>query len=206
MMVATEKLTPEQQEAARKAQKAEKERRRREQIKQAKVALERAGLDPETKLTAEQRERAAKAPAGLANKALETFIMDGKHVGEQVEESRATRAAAAREERARQNVTKSADPEASELARAAKALAPDIRSSFLPREARAVLDFVGERDALEVADLKKGKLEAFGIRGEKDPEVRARLIEIKKEVPALWGRKAALFFLALAAQQKKQQK
>lgn len=202
-------ITPAQREDAAKAAKAKKERDRRAQIKQAQEALEAAGMPKDTKLTPEQRARAASWPkehGGLRKKALATFILEGKTSREQAQAAKEQRVQAAREERQAKNVTRSSDPEATELAQAAKGLAPDIRSSFLPKEAREFMTLftVGgskrisvERKGVEKQTFERTALEAFAIGGQKDPDVRAQLSLLGKDT-RLWGRKLGLFILASA--------
>lgn len=210
-------LTPQQQEAAREA-KAAKERQRRADLKTAKAQLEKAGLDPETKLDAGQRKRAVESKvnhAGLSGRSLAKFILEGKTVAEQIEDGRAEQAAVNREERTRANTTSSKDPEASEIAAAAKKLAPDVKSSFLPKEGREFLDLFtvtaegqtitvkrsgaqGLEGALEEAAIKRADLRKFAIDGEKDKDVRAVLSGLGKGT-RLWGRKLGLMILAADA-------
>lgn len=202
-------ITAAEREQASKAAKAKKERARRAQIKLAAEALEAAELPKDTKLNAEQRARAAEWPGkhgGLRKKALATFILEGKNTAEQSKDSAAARQQKAREDRQQKNVTRSSDPEATELAQKAKALAPDIRSSFLPKEAREFMtEFkVGGRQRIKVERKKvdtqtfdRTALEAYAIGGQKDPEVRAQLTTLGKET-RLWGRKLGLFILATA--------
>lgn len=202
MEAATAGLTKDQQDAARKAAKAEKERQRKAEIKAAKGALEKAGIDPETKLDADQRKRALNAPAGLTGKALGIFILEGKGTREQEAEAKAARETAQAKKDGR-SARRSKDPEAADLAEAAKALAPEIKSSFLPKEGRQFLDLLKGREAKELLegalpeekDLPMARLRRFAVEGEKDAEVRAFIKELGKGTQ-LWGRKLGLFIIA----------
>lgn len=202
--------------------KAEKERARRETIKRAKEAVAKAGLPADTKLDLDQRKRAADAAekkAGLSGKALATWILEGKTTGEQVQEARAERSKAERAERQRSNLTRSTDPEAAELAQAAKALAPDVKSSFLPKEGRQFLDellprgggagaagllsrVVATEEGEETVTITQAALRRHSVENEKDQEVRAHLTALGKGTK-LWGRKLGLFILAKIDQEKK---
>lgn len=212
MATATTTLSPDQQADARREAKAAKERERRAAIKRAQDALEKAGLAKDTTLTKEQRDRAAssaKEKGGLTGKALERWIMEGKSSTEQVEEGKAARKAAEREQRTRENVTRSADPEASGLAVEAKALAPDVKSAFLPKDAREFLDIFKvelngdtdltvsrtDKDGPEPVELTVKALEKFARKGEKDADVRKALSAVGKG-SRLWGRKLGLMVLA----------
>lgn len=208
----TADLTPEQ----KKEQRAAKERERRAIVK----VIDAAKLEMTVgQLTDEQKDRAANLErdkkTGLGGKALATWVLEGAALPTTAETD-AVIAAKAKAEKTRQNVTRSADPEASELAHAAKAMAPDVKSSFLPKEARSFLaDIKGDKpvEALlvrtvevpaekegEAATMKEVKvtfaaLERFGIKGEKDPEVRAHVAALGHGT-RLWGRKLALMILA----------
>lgn len=211
-------LTPEEKAAARRETKAAAERDRRAQIAAAKKALERAGLSADTELTKEQRERAAtyeNGHAGLSGKSLEVYIMTGQTGREQTEAARAEAAEEERSERTRSNITRSADPEASELAAKAKGLAEDVKSAFLPKDAREFLDVFSvtkrgqkitvKRDkvtivegASEEAVFERAALEGFSIGANKDKDVRGQLAGLGKGT-RLWGRKLGLMILAKSA-------
>jgi hypothetical protein len=216
-MAATKKtqtttLTPEQKKAAR----AEKERERRENIKLAKAALERAGMDPEMKLDADQRERAVYAEEkkkGLRGKALMAFILDGKTVDDQVKDAQVKTAAQKASAKAAKNVTRASDPDATKLAQDAKALAPDVKSAFLPKDARCFLDeFKASAKGQNVTVVRttgekaervfvRDHLRAFGVDGptgieaELSKAIRADLAALGRDT-RLWGRKLALMILA----------
>lgn len=216
MASSTPTLTPEQQAEARREAKAQKERDRRAAIKAAQDALEKAGLSRDTELTKEQRDRAAVSgteKGGLRNAALAAWIMDGKTSTEQVEEAKTARKAAEKEDRTRANVTRSADPEAASLAAEAKSLAPDVKSAFLPKDAREFLDLFKVERALpttvtisrtdsgaESITINVKQLEAFAKKGEKDTDVRKALSAIGKG-SRLWGRKLGLMALAVRLRQ-----
>lgn len=179
------------------------------QLRKAGVAL-----GPRQSLTDEQSARAldsAKKRAGLSGKALATYILEGRSGREQVAEARARRARAAA--RTRSNATRSSDPEAAELAKRAAALAPDVKSAFLPRDAREFIDLFeqvaegqsitvtrrgvqGVEGAIEEATFRRTMLKRFGISGEKDQPTRAALSGLGRN-SRLWGRKLALFILAV---------
>lgn len=217
--MAADTITPEQKTAAAKAAKAKQDAQRRANEKVVKAQLEKAKLPADTKLTAEQKTRAvesAEKKSGLMGKALETFIMEGKALGAQAAEAEQAQAAKAREERTRQNVTRSGDPEAAELAAAAKKLAPEVKSAFLPKDAREFIDVFtvtasgqtitvkrtgaqGVEGALEETQIKRAALREFAIKGEKDKDVRTALAGIGKGT-RLWGRKLGLMILATDAQ------
>lgn len=200
-------ITPEQKAAAAKEQRAAKEKERRAAIKRAGDALEKAGLPRDTQLTADQRKRAADSGTekpGLAKKALATWILEGQGLGEQAEAAKAANTAKTAEEKTRQNVTRSQDPEAAELAVNAKKLAPEVKSAFLPKDAREFIDDftatkAGQKVTIKRGDvtveLKTADLRKFGVDGEKDPEVRKCLAEVGRG-SRLWGRKLALMVLA----------
>lgn len=216
-------ITPEQSTAARqaaRAKKADAEKVRREKIKSAKEAVAKAKLPVDTNLSAEQRDRAAASAQekpGLSGKALATWILEGQALAEQTEAAKTSAAAEKAEARTRQNITRSADPEAAELAKAAKALAPDVKSAFLPKDAREFLDLfkvmvdgqtlavcrtdknAPEDVAIKRADLRK--LGVDGVKGEDVKDVRAALSAVGKG-SRLWGRKLALMILAHDAAQK----
>jgi hypothetical protein len=93
-----------------------------------------------TDLNADQRKRAVEAPkkkAGLRGKALGQYVLDGTNTRQQADAARGRRTAEATTGGGGRNVTRSKDPEAVELAQEAKALAPDVKSAFLPKDARA---------------------------------------------------------------------
>ena len=196
-----------------KAARAAKEKERRAAIKAAKEALVKAGLPEDTKLDPEQRRRAAGhilngEKGGLTGKALATYITDGTGTGAQVAKAREEQAAQQKAERQRTNATRSSDPEATELAQKAKALAPEVKSAFLPKDAREFIDKFEQRktgqhivvkrtdvkDAEEVS-IKRADLRKFAQEGEKDTDVRAALATLGKD-SRLWGRKLGLFILA----------
>ena len=209
----TTSITPAQRAEAAKEKKRADEKRRREQIAAAKPALEKAGLSASTKLDPQQRARAATAltdKPGLSGKALEKWIMEGKGGAEQVAEAKAQRSAAQREERTRENITRSGDPEAASLAVEAKSLAPEVKSAFLPKDAREFLDkfvvtlsedakelTIARTDGadIEPVTLKVTALEKFAKKGEKDGDVRKALSAVGKD-SRLWGRKLGLMALA----------
>lgn len=194
--------------------RAEQERKRRAR----KAALKKAGLEEsmDKNLTDEQKERAERAAeekAGLSGNALAAWITEGKDGKTQVEEAQASSQAEKAETRTRANITRSADPEAAQLAKDAAALAPEVRSAFLPKDAREFLDLmtievIGDakvkvarsgaevpEGALDEIELTVHALREFGIKGEKDKETRAKLAGIGKG-SRLWGRKLALMILA----------
>jgi hypothetical protein len=194
----------------RKAARAAAEKKRRDQIKAAKESLERAGLAADTKLDADQRKRAADPKKkGLTGKSLADWILEGKTPDDTIQAARAEQKAAARAERTRENVTRSADPEASTLAVEAKSLAPEVKSAFLPKDAREFLDkfevtlqgdtdlTIARKDAdgIEPVELSVKNLEKFARKGEKIAEVRTALSAIGKD-SRLWGRKLGLMALA----------
>jgi hypothetical protein len=204
--------TDQQQAELARQHKADLERRRRVR----KAALKKAGI-PESQdktLTDEQKARAESAAekmAGLSGKALMTWILAGKNGSEQVADAQAAAARAAQDEKANRNVTRSKDPEASQLARDAAALAPEVKSAFLPKEGREFLTlFKIERDgptikvtregaqgvegALEVVEFDRQELRAFAVKGEKGESaksIRASLSGLGKGT-RLWGRKLGL--------------
>jgi hypothetical protein len=207
----THQLTDEDRKKAR----ASAEKARREQIKAAKDALERASLPADTQLSADQRKRAADPKKkGLTGKSLADWILEGKTPDESIQAARQEQKAAARAERTRENVTRSADPEASTLAVEAKSLAPEVKSAFLPKDAREFLDKFevvlkgdtdivirrtdgiknAEGEQLEV-ELSVKALEKFARKGEKIAEVRTALSTVGKD-SRLWGRKLGLMALA----------
>lgn len=209
-------ITPEQKAEAAKAAKAEKDRERREAITAAAKALEKAGLPRDTQLTPEQRARAAtsaKDKPTMTGEALAGWIRDGKSLRQQQADAKAEREGAKRRDPQRQNVTKSQDPEAAELAVAAKKLAPDVRSAFLPKDAREFIDdFKVTRSGQKItisrgdgsADFKLGELRKFAMEGEKNKEIRGALATLGKG-SRLWGRKLALMALAFKAPKGKAQ-
>jgi len=206
----TPALTPEQQREARAAA----EKNRREKMKVIDAAMEKAERPERYKdLDKDQRERAAvaaKQKAGLRGKALATWILEGKNGSAQVQEAHAQQEAAARQERTRQNVTRSADPEAAQLAVEAKGLAPDVKSAFLPKDAREFIDIfeveltspqavlIRRKDdpEREPVTLAVRALEKFAKDGEKDADVRKALTAVGKG-SRLWGRKLGLMALAM---------
>lgn len=205
-------LTAEQKDQARKAAKAEAERKRRADLKVMQAQLDKAGISDQA-LDAEQKKRAvasAETKKGLTGKALATFILEGKDGKAQVEAAKAAKQAEKKAEKTRQNVTRSADPEATQLAADAKALAPDVRSAFLPKDAREFLDrfnviregqsvTVTRTDADAEVTFKTAQLRRFAEQGEKNGEVRAGLSTLAKDT-RLWGRKLALFVAVKAAE------
>jgi hypothetical protein len=210
-------VTPEQKRQAAAASRAEK-------VQAGKDALEKAGMDPDTELDLDQRKRAAEAAEkkpGLSGKALQEYILNGKTLGQQEGDAKATRESrerkASSETRSRANVTRSKDPEATELAAAAKALAPEVKSAFLPKDARAFIDEVqgkrkaadllsreveGEDGKKETVSISQAALRKFAIDGEKDQAVRAHLTALGSGT-RLWGRKLGLMILAKMAAEKK---
>lgn len=225
-------MTADQKTAARKS-KADADKARRAQKAAVVTALERAGLEFVTTaktltisvngadLTKEQKERAATYTAGhggLTGKALAAYILDGKTSKQQVEESRATTKKVTAE---RKNLSRSNDPAATELAQKAAALAPEVKSAFLPKDARECLDVMDvTRDGMFVVVKRKGvdlpqdvegvdhktnevrikreDLEGFAIGGNKDKDVRKLLAVLAKD-SRLWGRKLGLMLLVRAA-------
>jgi hypothetical protein len=221
-----------QTEEQKKAEKAEKERQRKATIKAAKDALVKAGLDPEaTKLDLDQRKRAAESAekkAGLAGKALATYILEGKGTAEQVNDAKAERQKADRQEAQRQNLTRSTDPEAAELAQAAAAIVSvgpkPVRSAFLPKEGRQFLDVIlpqtgdlgalgllerleknEETGAQEAVKVTQAALRGFTVDADGDKEVRKHLTALRGET-ILWGRKLGAFIMARIEQEKKNAK
>ncbi|HEX7088687.1 MAG TPA: hypothetical protein VF192_01045 [Longimicrobiales bacterium] len=209
-----------QTDAEKKAARAQAEKERRQIVK----AIDEAKLETTPgKLTPEQRARALNHPDGITGKALANYILEGKTLADQIKEGQAEQQAKKAEQRTRQNITRSQDPEAAELAKAAAALAPDVKSAFLPKDARCFLDDildgkkvaallerkvevqVGEGDdaktETQTVKITLKQLEAFGVGGEKDKEVRAHLAALGHGT-RLWGRKLALMMLA----QKKREK
>lgn len=220
----------------RKKANAEREAARRQTIEDAKVALEKAGMDANTELDLDQRKRAAEATAkkpGLAGKALQEFILNGATVKDQVQEAKGKREAkeraASTENRSRSNLTRSNDPEATELAKAAKALAPDVKSAFLPKDARAFIDEIqGKRAAADLLtrtvevetedkdgnksvekverSISQAGLKRFAVENIKDTDeakaVRQHLTALGSGT-RLWGRKLGLMILAKIAAEKK---
>lgn len=223
--MATATITKEQKAEAAKAAKADKERARKATIKAAQEAVKKAGLPEDTKLDLDQRKRAAEAAekkAGLSGDALAKWIMEGKSTSQQVQEAKGERETAARAERQRSNLTRSNDPEAAELAQQAAALAPDVRSAFLPKEGRAFLDVIlplggedgakgllsmeveGEDGKKETVKVTQADLRKHAQEGTKVPEVRRYLTALAKDKgTTLWGRKLGLFILARMAAEKK---
>lgn len=209
MADSTTTITPDQQEAARKEARAATERTRRATAK----ALEKAGIEQKpSELTADQKGRAATAleeKPGLGQTALATWILEGKGTSEVVKEAQAARETAKKAETTRTNITRSADPDAAELAAAAKALAPDVRSAFLPKDAREFIDLftqVKEGQSITVSRVdgdtevtfKRVDLRKFAAAGEKDKEIRGMLALLGKGT-RLWGRKLGLMVLATDA-------
>lgn len=228
----TPTITPEQRN------RAAKEKQRRERIKKAGEALEATGAAFEKKgstflvtvgedgerveLTPEQRDRAGSWPeqkGGLRKKALLTWILEGKGSGEVAAEARQKRQS---EDRIAKNVTRSADPAASELAGKAKEFA-GVRSAFLPKEGRQFLNLFtvqpskptgeeihvkraglqGVEGGLEEAVFPSVALRAFAQGKDVEPEtkkaIRAQLTGIGKDTqPALWGRKLAAYICVRA--------
>lgn len=210
-------ITPEQSAAAR-TQRAEKERIRRAEIKAAKEAMKVAKMDPKAELTTEQRKRAANykdGHAGLSGDALARYILDGTNSVDQVKAAREERAAEQKASGTATRVRTHADPEAAELAVKAKALAPEVKSAFLPKDAREAIDLFsvkasgtkilikrsgaqGVEGALEQATFERAALEAFAMGGQKDGDVRKILAQLGKGT-RLWGRKLGLMLLARVA-------
>lgn len=231
---------------ATKSDRAAKEKARREEIKLAKQAAEKAGMDPDTKLTPDQRRRAAAHARGEENKTLSgeklaQWILQGdrtpadakaelEQLDKRVRQSGHTGAdkkrAKALAEEAGVDVPawagggkggasknggqrRARDPEAADLAKAAAARAPEVKSAFLPKDARSFIDEVlGGRKAEDLLvgalpakeegdegrDLDLPQLEKFAVKGEKDAEVRAFLRDLGKGT-RLWGRKLGLFMV-----------
>src|SRR4051812_17930241 len=112
---AAPKVSPEEKRAAAAA-------KRQEAVQNAKASLEKAGMDAGTELDLDQRKRAAEAATkhpSLSGNALKEFILNGKSLREQTQEARGKRAAQEQaqtsEQRSRANLTRSNDPEATEL-------------------------------------------------------------------------------------------
>lgn len=191
-------------DAERREKKAAAERARRARKKKEATlladSLEKAGITGNGTLTDEQRARALDAPAGLQGKALQTFILDGKHVRETIEEEREKRG---QERSAERRTRASKDPEAASLAAAAMALAPDRKSGISTGDARAFLDILGRKDPVA---LMGGDLEALrtvaesGERTDQTRPVYAAAKEVGKEARELYGRKVACLALAVVRQ------
>lgn len=208
-----ETLTPGQKEQARESARAKRkaqEDERRARVKTVKAQLEKAELDPETQLDEEQRKRAfesATKKAGLGKKALAVFILEGKDGAAQNKEVAEKQAAAKKAAKTRSNITKSGDPEASKLAVDAKALAPEVKSAFLPKDARVFLDtfkvvkkgqkITVTRKGVDPVEFKTAALTAFSRKGDKDKDVRAALSTLGHGT-RLWGRKLGLMILVAA--------
>lgn len=220
-------LTPEQQKAARQQAKSNKAKQQRAEKAAALTALERAKLevrhtaknltievkqgDGFVTLTPEQKKRAATftaGHAGLSGKALATYILEGKNANAQTAEARQADKDAKKADKQRKNLSRSNDPAAAELAQKAAALAPDVRSAFLPKDARECLDILqvaadGPKTITVtrgdvVVEFNREKLESFSIGGDKDKGVRGDLARLAKD-SRLWGRKLGLMILVRAA-------
>jgi hypothetical protein len=164
---------------------------------------------PASRLTRSSTRTSASARRTLTGKSLADWILEGKTPDDTIQAARAEQKAAARAERTRENVTRSADPEASTLAVEAKSLAPEVKSAFLPKDAREFLDkfevtlqgdtdlTIARKDAdgIEPVELSVKNLEKFARKGEKIAEVRTALSAIGKD-SRLWGRKLGLMALA----------
>jgi hypothetical protein len=237
----TAPISADQKKAAREA-KAAQERARRAAISAAKETVEKAGIfvrmngskivvqprgeddspaGEEVTLDAEQRDRAATAKqthGGLSGKALATFILTGASGREQVQAARQQAAVRERQDRSRANVTRSADPAATEVSQKAKEFA-GVKSAFLPKEGRQFLDGFtvtvngsdvsvrrgdtqGVEGALEEAVLAGDALRAFAkgedLDADAKKEVRVKLTGLGKGT-VLWGRKLAAFIAVKAA-------
>lgn len=220
-------ITQEQKDAAR-SQKANKAKQQRAEKAAALTALERAKLEVrhtaknltiEVKvgeefvtLTPEQKKRAATftaGHAGLSGNALATYILEGKNATAQAADAKQAEKAAAKAQKERKNLSRSNDPEAAELAQKAAALAPEVRSAFLPKDAREMLDsFKVSKDGPKtirvergdaVQEFQRAALESFAVGGDRNKDVRKQLAELAKDT-RLWGRKLALMILIRAAQ------
>jgi hypothetical protein len=220
-------------------QRATKERERRAKIASAKTALEATEAefkakgstfvvktdDGEVELSTEQRDRAAVAlqtHGGLRKTALLTFILTGQTGRQQVEAARAEARENERRESQRQNVTRSADPAATDIAQKAKELA-GVKSAFLPKEGRAFLNGFtvsvsganvlvkrpnaqGVEGALEefeapLAEVVKYAKGGDGLETDRKTALRKQLSGLSKDTD-LWGRKLAALIAVRGAEVK----
>lgn len=240
----TTTLTPDEAKAARADAKAKQEKARRASIATAKAHLENHGLlvrldgtkivmkDPredttteEVVLDTEQRDRAAtagKTHGGLSGKSLAVYVLTGQSSKEQIAAAKKADAAAAKTENQRANVTRSADPAATEIAQRAREFA-GVKSAFLPKEGRAFIDGftvtvdkgvvsvkrpgaqgiegAAEEGQLGLADLKKfAKGEELDADAKK--AIRQTLSGLGKGT-VLWGRKLAALLVVRAEDAKK---
>lgn len=223
-------ITADDKAKARQA-KAAKDKERRAVVAAAKQALEAANIEFEnapksltitifhkgqrTELSPEQKQRAATYTAGhggLKGAALAAYILDGKTVKEQIADANAANAQAKKAEKQRQNLTRSNDPEAKELADKAAALVPDVVSTFRPKNAREHLDTfnvaldegivaVGRKGAdvgvlIDAAQLAQFVAGPNGTLADDERKlVRKAIAELAKDT-GLWGRKLAALTLA----------
>lgn len=221
-------LTQEQKDAARQTAKANKAKQARAEKAAALSALEKAKLETrhttknltiEVKvgeefvtLTPEQKKRAAThtaGHAGLMGNALATYILEGKNANAQSADARQAEKAGKKADKERKNLSRSNDPAATELAQKAAALAPDVRSAFLPKDAREMLNVFTvkadgpktvsvTRKGADTVEFAREALEGFAIGGSRDKDVRKQLAGLAKDT-RLWGRKLALMILVRAA-------
>lgn len=191
---------------------AEEQRKRREFLA-IKTALVKAGLPEDQRLTAAQQERAAEASVshtGLTGKSLAVFILEGDTIRDQVRASKRAAKKAAAKKHTESVIGRSTDPEATAIARAAKAMAPLVRSNFLPKDAREFLDKYSLRlraGSLTIArtdgtgleeTFDRQSLELFATAGAKNKHIRRQLADVSRD-SRLWGRKLALIALVVAA-------